>query len=117
MPVLLIVGLAALVLGLVLFFVWFSHILALIQALLPLAFIVGGAVAAYLGWEEMRERGRPKMDFSNPDEASRYKAEAKAYQAELNEMKTDPQAPAETAEEPAGRAEESPDQTGERPGQ
>ncbi len=86
MPALLIVGLVALVLGLVLFIVWFVHIAALLKATVAIAFIVGGAVAAYLGWEELRDRKGPNIDFSSPDEASRYKAEARAYQAELNEM-------------------------------
>lgn len=87
MPVLMIAGLVSLVLGIVLFFVWFGYILALIKAILPLAFIISGAVASYLGWEEMKESRTPMMDFSSPDEADRYKAEAKAYQAKLNEIK------------------------------
>lgn len=93
MPVLMITGLISLLLGIVLFFVWFGYILALIKAVLPLVFIIGGAVASYLGWEELRERrSGPAIDFSSPDEASRYKAEAKAYQEKLNEIKVDPSA-------------------------
>jgi len=87
MPVLLVMGLATVFLGLVLFFAWFGHILALIKAVLPIGFIVCGAVAAYLGWEEKKERERPAMDFSTPDEASRYQAEARAYQERINEIK------------------------------
>jgi hypothetical protein len=85
MPVLLAGGLAALIVGIILFFCWFAAIGALLKALLPLAFIAGGAVAAYLGWEEFQDRNKPPLDFSSPDEADRYKAEAKAYQAEINE--------------------------------
>lgn len=88
MPVLLIVGLVALLVGIILFFAWIGHFLILIKALAPLAFIAGGAVAAYLGWEEMKDKKAPPIvDFSNPDEADRYKAEAKAYQAEINEVR------------------------------
>jgi membrane protein implicated in regulation of membrane protease activity len=87
MPALFIVCLAALALGLILFFVWFAHIAALLKATVAIAFIVGGAVAAYLGWEELRDRKNPNIDFSSPDEASRYKAEARVYQAEINEIK------------------------------
>jgi hypothetical protein len=108
MPVLLIAGLAALVLGLILFFAWFGHILALIQATLPLAFLAGGAVAAYLGWEELRENRKPVMDFSSPDEASRYKAEARAYQAKLNEIKVNPEEAADPA--PAEEGADHPNQ-------
>lgn len=110
MPVLMIAGLVSLVLGIILFFVWFGHILALIKAVLPLVFIVGGAVASYLGWEEMKESRGPTMDFSSPDEANRYKAEAKAYQAKLNEIKSGPDEvieaePATPPAEPAPAAE------------
>lgn len=113
MPVLMIAGLVSLVLGIVLFFIWFGHILALIKAVLPLVFIVGGAVAAYLGWEEMKESRGPTMDFSSPDEANRYKAEAKAYQAELNVIKSGPETiieaePAAPVSE-AARADDNPE--------
>ncbi len=87
MPVLLIAGLIVAIVGLVLFFVWFGAIWAIIKAIVPLALMAGGAVAAYLGWEEWRDRRAPVMDFSSPDEANRYKSEARAYQAELNEIK------------------------------
>lgn len=87
MPVLLIAGLLIAIVGLVLFFAWFGAIWAIIKAFIPLALMSVGAVAAYLGWEEWRDRRAPAMDFSSPDEAQRYKCEAKAYQAELNEIK------------------------------
>lgn len=96
MPVLMIMGLVSLLLGIVLFFVWFGYILALIKAVLPLFFIIGGAVAGYLGWEELKEKRGPAMDFSSPDEANRYKAEAKAYQAKLNEILVTPSTGIET---------------------
>ena len=98
MPVLLIVGLVTLLLGIVLFFVWFGYILALVQALLPAFLMAGGAVAAYLGWEEWRDKQAPAMDFSNPDEASRYTSEAAAYQAQINEIKNGQTIEAEVAE-------------------
>ena len=74
MPVLLIAGLVSLVLGLVLFFAWFGYIVAIINALLPAAFIGAGAGAAYLGWEEMQDQNIPNIDFSNPTAAECYKA-------------------------------------------
>jgi len=112
MPVLMIAGLVSLVLGIILFLVWFGYILALIKAVLPLVFIIGGAVAAYLGWEEMKEGRGPTMDFSSPDEASRYKAEAKAYQAELNEIKSGPDESGEPEAAAAGPPEPAPEAAG-----
>lgn len=87
MPVLLIAGLLVAIVGVVLFFVWFGAIWVIIKAAIPLGLMAVGAVAAYLGWEEWRDRRNPVMDFSSPDEALRYKSEARAYQAELKEIK------------------------------
>lgn len=119
MPILLIAGLASLVLGLVLFFVWFAYIVAIVKALLPAAFIGAGAVAAYLGWEEMKDQKNPSIDFSSSTEADRYKAEAMAYQEKINEIAETPEndlkteavlapgnKPSET-EEPAPKSEEA----------
>ncbi len=100
MPVLLIAGLLVAIVGLVLFFAWFGAIWAIIKAAIPLALMAGGAVAAYLGWEEWRDSRAPVIDFSSPDEARRYKNEAKAYQAELNEMKDGEKPEPETAAAP-----------------
>ncbi len=111
MPVLLIVGLAALLLGIIFFFVWIGYFVMLVKALAPLAFIIGGAVAAYLGWEEMMDKKDAGLDFSNPDEANRYKAEATAYQAEINDMRaggTQPQAET-AAEQDEAQAEPAPE--------
>lgn len=96
MPVLLIAGLVSLVLGLVLFFAWFAYIVAIIKAILPAAFIGAGAVAAYLGWEEMKDQKNPNIDFSSPTEANRYKAEAMAYQEEINEIVVTPESGEQT---------------------
>ncbi|MGL4209745.1 MAG: hypothetical protein ACRCTY_10200 [Candidatus Adiutrix sp.] len=84
MPVLLIVGLSVLALGVVLFFVWLGHIMALIKAFAPMMLIGLGLIISYIGWQEMRDRKEATIDFSTPNEATRYKAEARAYQAERN---------------------------------
>ncbi|MDR3038510.1 MAG: hypothetical protein LBV21_04350 [Candidatus Adiutrix sp.] len=94
MPVLLMGGLAALVAGLVLFFVWLGAVLTLVKALAPLGLLGAGAVAVYLGWEEFRDLKKPALDFSSPDEANRYQAEAQAYQAEMNQFSRNDDPPA-----------------------
>lgn len=117
MPVLLIAGLVSLVLGLVLFFAWFGYIVAIAKAILPAAFIGAGAVAAYLGWEEMKDQKGPNIDFSSPAEANRYKAEAMAYQEKINEVVVIPgeteDKPGETAE--TGKTETAPGKPQENP--
>lgn len=52
---LLIAGIAALVVGLILLVVWGWHLLAIIKAIIPLAFLGAGVVLTYLGYEEYRE--------------------------------------------------------------
>ena len=86
MPGMLIGGLAALLIGLIMFFAWLGAVLTLVKALAALGFIGAGAVAIYLGWEEFRDLKKPSLDFSSPDEATRYQAEAAAYQAKLAEI-------------------------------
>jgi threonine/homoserine/homoserine lactone efflux protein len=101
----LVVGLAALVVGLIMFFAWLGAVLALVKALFALGLIGAGVVTIYLGWEEFREQKRPNLDFSSPAEADRYRAEAAAYQAKLTEIsnKASPAGPsADGPEKPAG---------------
>ncbi|MCL2029130.1 MAG: hypothetical protein FWG97_01750 [Deltaproteobacteria bacterium] len=86
MPGLLVFGLAALVVGLILFFAWLEAVLILVKATAALGFLGTGAVAIYLGWEELRDLKKTPLDFSCPAEADRYQAEATAYQAKLDEI-------------------------------
>jgi len=86
MPGLLVGGLAALVVGLIMFFAWLGAVLALVKALAALGFLGAGAVAIYLGWEEFQDHKKPSLDFSSQAEAARYRADAAAYQEELAEI-------------------------------
>jgi len=86
MPGLLVGGLAALTVGLIMFFAWLGAVLILVKALVALGFIGAGAVAIYLGWAEFMEHKKPSLDFSSQAEAARYRAEAAAYQEELAEI-------------------------------
>jgi hypothetical protein len=70
--------------GLALFVGWFEYFVIVFKALLPLAVIAVGGVLAYFGWEERMDRKTAFLDFSSPDEANRYQAEALAYQEKLN---------------------------------
>ena len=86
MPGLLVGGLAALVAALIMIFAWLEAVLTLAKALAALGFLGAGAVAVYLGWEELRDLKKPALGFSCPDEATRYQAEAAAYQAKIDEI-------------------------------
>ncbi|MDR1658091.1 MAG: hypothetical protein LBT47_11160 [Deltaproteobacteria bacterium] len=103
MPLLLIIGSFLVVSGVALLINWFSALLFLIKALLPLAVIGLGGLLAYFGWEERKDRKSALLDFSSPAEASRYQAEALAYKekiAQLSDAKdisSDPSALAEVS--------------------
>ena len=89
MPILLIAGVMVLGLGVILFLVWLSSFLVVLKAIMPTVLIIGGGIAVYLGWEEMKDNKGLGPDFSSMDEASRYQAEASRYQAEINGLQNE----------------------------
>jgi hypothetical protein len=102
MPGLLVGGLAALLVGLIMFFAWLGAVLNLVKALAALGFIGAGLVIIYLGWEEFQDhKKKPSLDFSSPAEASRYKAEATAYKAELEGINRDDRQGGDRPEDPS----------------
>ncbi|MDR1111715.1 MAG: hypothetical protein LBP92_13735 [Deltaproteobacteria bacterium] len=86
MPLLLIVGGFLILGGLALLIVWLNEFLLVFKAFLPLLVISLGGLLAYFGWEERKDSQRAFLDFSSPDEASRYQAEALAYQEKIDSL-------------------------------
>lgn len=87
MPFLLIGGLVVFLAGAALFCAWFGAVAVVLKALAPLAMLGAGAVAVYLGWEELRDKRPEAAGFSSPTEASRYQKEAQAYQDEMEKAR------------------------------
>ncbi|MDR1166619.1 MAG: hypothetical protein LBO66_12290 [Deltaproteobacteria bacterium] len=83
MPALLVIGVLIIIGGLTLFVVWIEYLWILIKALAPLALVSLGAIVAYFGWEEKKDRKGAFLDFSSPTEASRYQAEALAFKERM----------------------------------
>ncbi|MFH1091637.1 MAG: hypothetical protein V1742_08705 [Pseudomonadota bacterium] len=86
----LIAGIIALILGILGLYKWWMEFIILIQALIPLVLILGGALATYLGIEEWRDsQAMAKAEnYSSTDaEAQRYKAEADRLKMELETLK------------------------------
>ncbi len=77
-------GLAALVLGLVLLFSWGKSFLQVVMGTLPILLILGGALAAYLGFEEVKDK--TASGNANEDAAS-LKNEVESLKEELRELK------------------------------
>ncbi len=79
------VGLVALVLGLIGIIGWSQDFLTILRGAVPLMLILGGALAAYLGYEEIKDKGTSDMDpDKNEDDL---KKEVETLKEELKELK------------------------------
>ena len=77
-------GIIAALLGFIFFISWFDYFLKGLMATLPILFILGGALAAYLGYEEIKDQtATDSMD----DEKSDLKNEVESLKEELRELK------------------------------
>jgi hypothetical protein len=88
-------GIVAAVLGVILLIVWWVPFLQLLAGALPIMLLFGGAIAAYLGFDEVKEKLPyfSKREESSPivdtDEAGKYKEEAEKYKAEADKLKSE----------------------------
>jgi hypothetical protein len=73
-------GIIALVLGLVFLISWFKEFIHVLQGTLPLLFIIGGILAAYLGAEELKDRSS-SAGFN--DETNELKNEVETLREEI----------------------------------
>lgn len=89
-------GIAAAFLGLIGIFAFFGPFLHLLAGAVPLMLILGGAMAAYLGYDEVKdklpfpkkkEEGAPAPEAGLKEEAEKYKQEAERLRAELEKAK------------------------------
>ena len=77
-------GIIALILGIIFIIKWFSHFIEVLMATLPALFILGGALATYLGIEELKEKP-PSESFD--DNSSELKSEVESLKEEIKELK------------------------------
>jgi hypothetical protein len=91
-------GLIALVLGLIGIITWWGYFVKALAAGIPLMLILGGALATYLGIEELKDK---KAAESFEPEGADLKQEVETLREELKELKGDPGATQpDTEEEP-----------------
>jgi hypothetical protein len=77
-------GAIALVLGLVFLIIWHGSFFEVIKGVLPVLFIMGGGLAAYLGYEEIKD----KTASANANEdAANLKNEVESLKEEIRELK------------------------------
>jgi len=80
-------GLVALVLGIIGIVVWWSFFLKALMAGIPVMLILGGALAAYLGLEEMKDKKAAESFDTDKDDLKR---EVDTLKQELKELKDKP---------------------------
>lgn len=77
-------GVAALVLGIVFIIFWFKSFLVVLMGTLPVLFILGGALAAYLGYEELKDKTSSEIP---DDDTASLKNEVENLKEEIRELK------------------------------
>jgi hypothetical protein len=93
-------GIGALILGFILLIAWWNHFLAVLAGAIPILLLLGGALAAYLGYEERKDKQQIEAEMAKnspppappvspaptEEEFNRVKQESERYKAELEEL-------------------------------
>lgn len=88
-------GVAALLLGLIGLISWWDEFIWLLKGVIPVVLILGGALATYLGAEEVKDKRRAELEsarepFAPPaDDVDKYKREVAELKAKLAAMESD----------------------------
>ncbi len=80
-------GLVALLLGIIGIIFWFGYFIKALQAGLPAMLILGGALAVYLGFEELKDKRNTPDTFD--DDTTTLKSEVESLKDEIKQMKTE----------------------------
>jgi uncharacterized membrane protein YqjE len=80
-------GLIALILGIIGIIVWWGYFLKALMAGVPIMLLLGGALATYLGIEEMKDK---KASESFDTEKDELKQEVQTLKEEIQGLKTEP---------------------------
>jgi len=83
-------GAAAAVLGIIGMAVWWKPFLQLLAGAIPFALLSGGALAIYLGFDELKDTWKTKEeDFGPSVNVDEYKDEVDKLKKEVEELKED----------------------------
>lgn len=86
-------GVIAAVLGLISLIFWWSDFINLLQGALPIFLLLGGALATYIGFDEIQDKIREERQRQDEElekakeEIESAKAEAERYREELDKLK------------------------------
>ena len=78
-------GLAALILGIIGIVMWFEYFLTALPAGVPAMLILGGALAVYLGFEELKDKRNTPDTFD--DNSTTLKSEVETLKEEIRQLK------------------------------
>jgi hypothetical protein len=84
-------GSAAAILGLIGLAAWWNQFMALLAGALPVTLLVGGALAIYLGFDDLKDQWQKEEGFESAgqsDEAGNYKKEVDDLKKEIDGLKT-----------------------------
>ncbi len=84
-------GIAALVLGIIGIIIWWGEFIDILLGGVPVMLILGGALAAYLGFEEIKDK-KTTESFDDPAQENLQK-EVKDLKKEINNLKEDKEGP------------------------
>ncbi len=88
-------GAAAFILGLVGLILWWPAFFTILKGTIPIALMLGGALAIFVGLDEFRDKMREEREKEKEElvkareELERTRAEAEKYREELEKMKGD----------------------------
>jgi hypothetical protein len=83
-------GAAAAVLGIIGLAVWWKPFLQLLAGAIPFALLSGGALAIYLGFDELKDTWKTKEeDFGTSGNVDEYKEEVDKLKKEVEELKAE----------------------------
>lgn len=86
-------GAIAAVLGLIGLSVWFGEFLQLLAGAIPVMLLLGGGLAIYLGFDELKDSWKKEDTAFEPQDSSedseKYKQEIEDLKKEIETLKTD----------------------------
>lgn len=82
-------GAAAAVLGIIGLVVWWKEFLMLLAGAIPFALLSGGALAIYLGFDELKDTWKTKEEDVGTPPVTEYKEEVQKLKKEVEELKAE----------------------------
>ena len=80
-------GLGALILGIIGIIAWWSQFISLLMGSIPLMLVLGGALAAYLGFEEIKDKRAAKEFEEEKDAKAELQKEVEQLKEEIKTLK------------------------------